>query len=59
MKDKKLALKKIPPHLNENLLLDAQDGLLKFGNLSICYLMRKLKCTEQVAKDIIIYLKAA
>ncbi len=44
--DEKLAL-------NENLLKEARAGLLSFGAISVCYLIRKLKCTEQVAKEII------
>lgn len=31
----------------------AEEGLLKFGKISINYLMRKLKCTESMAKEII------
>ncbi len=51
-KDQKLALKEIPCDLNESLLRDAKAGLLIFGTLSVCYLMRKLKCSEDIAKKI-------
>ncbi len=54
---KKLALDAKNPNFNENLLLDARAGLLKFGSLSVCYLMRKLKVTEDMAKKIIRHLE--
>jgi hypothetical protein len=51
--------------LDEKLALDAQNveiakkGLLKFGKLSTCYLMRKLKCSDSKAKEIIMQLSNA
>jgi len=47
---KKLAL---APKICPIMLQTAKEGLLKFGNLSIPYLMRKLKCSESVASDIL------
>jgi len=56
---KKLALKQFPPHIIETLLLDAKSGLLNFNTLSQAYIMRKLKCTESMAKQIIRELEIA
>ncbi|HEY5236125.1 MAG TPA: hypothetical protein VIJ14_08110 [Rhabdochlamydiaceae bacterium] len=39
--------------LKESLLLDAHAGLLSLENVSNHYLMRKLKCTEDMAKLVI------
>lgn len=46
MTDQKLAL-------DANLKTILNDTLLKYGRLSIPYLMRKLKCTEQRAKYLV------
>jgi len=57
--DKKLALKpkvdKIPPQLMQI----AQDQVLKFGAISKYGLMRKLKCSESMAKEICAVLRSA
>lgn len=47
--DKKLAL-------DPKMLEIAQLGVLNFGKISISYLMRKLKCSESMAKEICIAL---
>ena len=59
MIDKKLALKKKVPTICPKMLEIAQQSLLSFGTVSIIYLMRKLKCTEDMAKSIISTLEAA
>jgi hypothetical protein len=46
----KLAL---PSKICPLMLKIAQDGLLKHGKLSITFLMRKLKCSDSTAKEII------
>lgn len=46
MNDEKLAL----DEKTKKILIDA---VLKFGKLSIPYLMRKLKCSEDMAKTLI------
>ena len=45
--DKKLAL-------DPKMIEIAQLGVLNFGKISISYLMRKLKCSESMAKEICI-----
>lgn len=35
------------------------DRVLKFGKISISYLMRKLKCSDSMAKEICIELERA
>jgi hypothetical protein len=35
----------------------ANEGLLKHGKLSICFLMRKLRCSESMARKIITHVK--
>jgi hypothetical protein len=42
--------------LNEELVKIAHDGVLKFGKVSISYLMRKLKCSASKAKEIMVEL---
>ena len=59
MIDKKLALKKKVYEICPKMLEIAQQRLLSFGMLSTIYLMRKLKCTEELAKSIISTLQAA
>lgn len=49
----KLALS---PKICPKMLQTANEGLLKFGRISIPYLIRKLKCSESMAKDIIDHL---
>lgn len=48
--DEKVALQ---PQISLFLLETARAGLLKFGKLSVPYLMRKLKCSPSAAKEII------
>jgi len=50
--DEKLAL-------NEKMIQIARDGVLKFGNVSIPYLMRKLKCTSELARELIVEISLA
>jgi hypothetical protein len=45
--------------LNEKLVKSAKKQLLKYGTISIPFLMRKLCCTESKAKEIKMYLDVA
>jgi hypothetical protein len=47
-----LAVKKKSTELNPEFVNIARQGVLKFGKISIHYLIRKLKVTESMAKQI-------
>jgi hypothetical protein len=57
--DKNLALKIKVYEICPKMIEIANQRLLTFGKVSTIYLMRKLKCTEKVAKSIITILEAA
>ncbi len=50
--EQKLAVGAISKESFDNMLNISREGLLKFGKLSIPYLMRKLKCTRLMAYKI-------
>ena len=50
--DKKLAVNEKLLGFEPEFMEICQDGVLKFGKISITYLMRKLKCSAPVAKKI-------
>lgn len=52
MIDEKLALKEKVDKISPEMVEIAKDGVLKFGRCSIFYLMRKLKCSHSMAKEI-------
>lgn len=49
----KLAVNENVLRIPDEFMRIASEGLLKFGKLSVPYLMRKLKCTESMAYNII------
>lgn len=51
--DEKLALNNKLDKISPEFMKIAHEGVLKFGKVSIPYLMRKLKCSPSMAKDII------
>lgn len=55
--DKKLALNEKNDKSYEQMLEVAQFGVLKFGKISVPFLMRKLKCSALMAKVIIMHVE--
>lgn len=53
MTDQKLALKQEFDKIDDKTKIFLNETLLKYGRLSIPYLIRKLKCTEERAKSLI------
>lgn len=52
MIDEKLALKEKIDKITPEMMQIARDGVLKFGRISIPYLIRKLKCSYSMCKEI-------
>jgi ribosomal protein S25 len=53
----KLAEQENIAEIPSEMIEKAYEGLLKHGRLSVYYLMRKLKCSESMARKIMTYLK--
>jgi hypothetical protein len=53
----KLAVQENIDKMPDEMIDKADKGLLKHGRLSICFLMRKLKCSESMARKIMLHFK--
>jgi ribosomal protein S25 len=56
--DDKLALDRFGSLLTPKIVKVVEEGVLKYGMVSNYYLMRKLKCSESMAKMIILQFEA-